>query len=112
MSFVLKRLPLADQDAHDAAIWYEERQSRLGEDFLDEVDRAVRALAHDALLYRIRFADVRRAPVRRFRYQAPHVIHAEKFGCWRFSRPRHPRSLQQRVAQVSDFGRCRSRTSG
>jgi hypothetical protein len=68
MSFVLKRLPLADQDALAAAIWYEERQSGLGEDFLDEVDRAGRALAHDALLYRIRFADVRRAPVHRFRY--------------------------------------------
>jgi hypothetical protein len=67
MSFVLKRLPLAEQDGLDAAIWYEERRSGLREDFLDEIDRAVCALARDALLHRIRFADVRRAPVRRFK---------------------------------------------
>ena len=66
-SFVLKRLPLAEQDSLDAAIWYEERRRGLREDFLDEIDHAVCALARDALLYRIRFADVRRAPVRRFK---------------------------------------------
>jgi hypothetical protein len=54
MSFVLKRLPLAEQDALDAALWYEERQSGLGEDFLNELDRAVQILAREPLLYRIR----------------------------------------------------------
>jgi hypothetical protein len=62
MSFALKRLPLAEQDALGAALWYEQRQSGLGEDFLDEVDRSIRTLERDALLYRTRFADVRRAP--------------------------------------------------
>ena len=105
MSFVLKRLPLAEGDALDAAIWYEERQSGLGEDFLDEVDRAVRSLARDALLYRIRFADVRRAPLRRFRYYGIYyVIRAEEVWVLAiFHGHRHPRSLQQRVAQVSVF---------
>ena len=63
MSFVVKKLPLAEQDALDAAIWYEERQTGLGEEFLDELDRAARALADSALHHRIRFSDVRRTPV-------------------------------------------------
>lgn len=41
MSFAVKKLRLAEQDALDAAIWYEKRQTGLGEDFLAEVDRAV-----------------------------------------------------------------------
>jgi hypothetical protein len=60
MSFVVKKLPLAEQDALEAAIWYEERQPGLGDEFLTEIDRAVRTLSEAALLYRIRFADVRR----------------------------------------------------
>src|SRR5437762_5681048 len=63
MSFVVKKLPPAEQDALEAAIWYEERQPGLGEEFLSEIDRAVRALGETALLHRVRFADVRRAPV-------------------------------------------------
>ena len=45
MSFIVRKLPLAEQDALDAAIWYEERQPGLGAEFLNEVDRAVRALS-------------------------------------------------------------------
>ena len=103
MSFVLKRLPLSDQDALEGAIWYEERQSGLGGDFLDEVDRSVRALARDALLYRIRFADVRRAPVHRFRYYGIYyVTRAEEVWVLAiFHGRRHPRSLHRRIAQVS-----------
>ena len=66
MSFVVKKLPLAEQDALEAAIWYEERQPGLGDEFLSEADRAVEALSESALLHRIRFADVRRAPIHRF----------------------------------------------
>ena len=59
MSFVVRKLPLAEQDALEAAIWYEEHQIGLGEEFLHEVDRAVRALGESALHHRVRFADVR-----------------------------------------------------
>ena len=56
MSLVVRKLPLAEQDALDAAIWYEQRRPGLGEEFLHEVDRAVRALGESALHHRIRFA--------------------------------------------------------
>ena len=49
MSFVVKKLRPAEQDALEAAIWYEERQPGLGEEFLSEIDRAVQALRKSAL---------------------------------------------------------------
>jgi hypothetical protein len=51
MSFVVKRLRIAEDDAVEAAAWYDEREPGLGDDFLTEVDAAVLALAHDALIH-------------------------------------------------------------
>ena len=102
MRFALKRLPLAEQDAIDSALWYEERRGGLGEEFLNEVDQAVRALASDGLLHRVRFAEVRRAPVYRFRYYSVYYVIREN-EVWLlaiFHGRRHPRSLQERVSQI------------
>ena len=85
MSFVVKKLPLTEQDALEAAIWYEERQPGLGDEFLTEVDRAVRALGETALLHRVRFADVRQAPLHRFKfYGVYYIVHEQEIcGYWR-----------------------------
>ena len=74
MSFVVKKLRLAEQDALEAAIWYEKRQTGLGENFLAEVDRAVRVLSREALHYGIRFADVRRRPIHRFKFYGIYYV--------------------------------------
>ena len=74
MSFVVRKLLLAEQDALEAAIWYEERQPGLGDEFLSEADRAGKALSESALLHRIRFADVRRAPIHRFKFYGVYYI--------------------------------------
>jgi toxin ParE1/3/4 len=102
MSFVVRKLPLAEQDALDAAIWYEERHPGLGEEFLDEVDRTVRALSESALHHRVRFADVRRAPIHRFKfYGIYYVIREEEVWILAiFHGRRHPRALQERAARV------------
>jgi plasmid stabilization system protein ParE len=99
MTFVVRKLPLAEQDALEAAIWYEERQTGLGEDFLDEVDRAVRTLADSALHHRIRFANVRRAPLRRFRFYGVYYIvnDDEVWILAIFHGRRHPRALRERI---------------
>jgi len=101
VSFVVRRLPLAEQDALDGAIWYEERQTGLGEDFLDEVDRAVRTLADAALHPRIRFADVRRAPLHRFKFYGIYYIvrDDEVWILSIFHGRRHPRALRERIKQ-------------
>ena len=54
MSFAIRKLRVAEDDAVDAAVWYEEREPGLGDEFLNEVDAAVLALARDA--YFIAFA--------------------------------------------------------
>ena len=54
MTFVVKKLRPAEEDALEAAVWYDEREQGLGDDFLDEVDSAVRALSRDALIHRVR----------------------------------------------------------
>src|ERR687885_690980 len=99
MSFVVRTLPPAEQDALDAAIWYEERQPGLGGEFLDEVDRAVRALSTTALQNRIRFADVRRAAVHRFRfYGVYYTVRANEVWVLAiFHGRRHSRMLRERV---------------
>ena len=102
MSFVVRKLPLAEQDALDAAIWYEERQPGLGEEFLIGVDRAVRALSESPLHHGIRFADVRRAPIHRFKfYGIYYMIREEEVWILAiFHGRRHPRVLQERAARV------------
>ncbi len=102
MNFVVRKLPLAEQDALEAAIWYEERQPGLGGEFLDEVDRAVRELSDSALHNRIRFADVRRAAVRRFKFYGIYytVREDEVWVLAIFHGRRHPRVLQERLEGV------------
>ena len=102
MSFVVRKLPLAEQDALDAAIWYEERQPGLGDEFLTEVDRAVRAVSESALLHRTRFADVRRAPMHRFKFYGVYYIVRDQ-DVWIlaiFHGRRHPRVLQERATRI------------
>jgi toxin ParE1/3/4 len=98
MTFVVKKLPVAEQDILEAALWYDQREQGLGDDFLDETDAAVQRLSRDALIHRIRFSDVRRAPIHRFRFYGIYYLIREQevwvlaiqHGC------RHPRHLQQR----------------
>lgn len=102
MSFALRKLPLAEQDALEAAIWYEQRRPRLGEEFLHEVDRAARTLSESALHHRIRFSDVRRMPIHRFRfYGIYYVVRGEEVWILAiFHGRRHPRALQERAARL------------
>ena len=96
MSFVVKNLPLAEQDALEAAIWYEERHPGLGDEFLTEVYRVVRPLSDSALVHRVRFADVRRAPVHHFKfYGVYYVVQQEEIWVLAiFHGRRHPRRLE------------------
>jgi plasmid stabilization system protein ParE len=99
MSFVVRKLRQAEEDAVEAAIWYEERQAGLGEEFIDELDLAVRALSQSALRNRIRFAAVRRAAIARFKFYGIYYTMREN-EVWIlaiFHGRRHPRVLQERA---------------
>jgi plasmid stabilization system protein ParE len=99
---VVKKLPNAEADILTAAGWYDDQRPGLGEDFVREVDAAISSLAESALMYRIRFADVRRAGVRRFReYGIFYFLHDDAVIVFSvFHGKRHSRWLRERRRQV------------
>ena len=66
--FAIRTLRVVAFDLAEAGLWYDEQQSGAGlADALDrEAESAILALRTDALHHRIRFRDVRRAPMKRF----------------------------------------------
>jgi hypothetical protein len=102
MSFVIKRHRLVENDQLAAAIWYDEQEPGLGDDFLDESDAAILSLATKAELYAIRFEDVRCARLRRFRkYGIFYVIRQNEVRLIAIHHgARDPRWLQDRKKQI------------
>lgn len=104
MKFVVKKLRPAEEDALEAALWYDDREAGLGDDFLDEVDLAVGALSRDALIHRVRFAEIRRAPIHRFKFYGLYYLVREQ-EVWIIAIEhgrRHPRHLQQRLKRIGE----------
>ena len=60
--------PLVEADAADAAEWYERQQAELGAVFVAEYRDRLRHLPDEALLYAVRFQDIRRVNLPRFPY--------------------------------------------
>ncbi len=71
----------------------------MGDEFLDEVARAVSALSESAFHHRIRFADVRRAVLHRFKFYGVYytVRGNEVWILAIFHGRRHPRALEKRI---------------
>jgi len=59
---------LAEQETAEAAEWYEEQQSSLGERFLLATEEAASAAAHSPEHYARVHGDLRRVLIRRFPY--------------------------------------------
>jgi toxin ParE1/3/4 len=66
VKFKLEFHPLARVDLVEASLWYEEREAGLGERLESEDKALLRDLADDALLYPVRFHNIRRANLRSF----------------------------------------------
>jgi plasmid stabilization system protein ParE len=66
MKYVVKKLPPAEWDLFEAALWYDEQGENLADRFLSEVDAAVRSLEVQPQIYGVRFADVRCVRLKRF----------------------------------------------
>ena len=60
--------PLVEADAADAAEWYERQQAGLGAAFVAAYRDRLRQLPDEALLYAVRFHDIRRVNLSRFPY--------------------------------------------
>src|SRR5437773_7651857 len=60
--------PLLRADIREAALWYERQAQGLGRRITAEVIETLRRLPHEALLYAIRFGNVRRVNLPSFPY--------------------------------------------
>ena len=105
MPYALKKLPQAEVEAHAAAAWYEEQKPGLGFDLLDRVDDAVASLLQNPFRYGLRFGDVRRAPVRRFKFYGVYyfIQREEAVIISVFNDRQDPARLRERRAQVDPF---------
>lgn len=69
--------PLIEADLRDASLWYEAQQVGLGARFEAEASRQLRRLSVSALLYAVRFANVRRMNLKRFPYGVFYFVTGE-----------------------------------
>lgn len=60
--------PEAEQELEAAALWYEERQRGLGDDFIDEFERTVRRIVKEPQRWRKMRGDNRKLNFHRFPY--------------------------------------------
>ncbi|MBX3163966.1 MAG: type II toxin-antitoxin system RelE/ParE family toxin [Bacteroidetes bacterium] len=65
--------PSVKQDLKEAALWYNNARKGLGKLFLKEVDKKVKLIIQNPLLYQIRYANIRVA----FTSIFPYGIHFE-----------------------------------
>ena len=102
MPYALRKLPEAGAEAKDAAAWYEERHPGLGFDFLAQVDRAIESVVQNPFRHAIRFGDVRRAPVRRFKFNGIYyfVLAEDVIIISVFNDRQDPAKLRQRRSRV------------
>jgi len=68
MSLALIIRPAALAELDDAAAWYENQQTGLGQDLVAEVQRVLDTIANHPQRYPIAAGDIREAPVSRFPY--------------------------------------------
>ena len=69
--------PEADEELEAAALWYEERQSGLGDAFLDEFERTLRRIAAEPKRWRKIPGDNRKLNFHRFPYAIVYSLRAD-----------------------------------
>jgi len=79
MKFAIKRPKEVEADQLAAACWYDAQEPGLGDDFLDETEGVISGLSDNALLYSVRFADVRCVWLPRFkRYGVYYIVSGQQ----------------------------------
>lgn len=66
MNYRLVIKPLAEKDIAETYTWYNQEQERLGDSFLDKLEKSLDFLKKNPAQYQIRYKDVRMVKVNRF----------------------------------------------
>jgi plasmid stabilization system protein ParE len=65
--------PQAQEEAEQAAVWYETQQTGLGIEFILELDTAVERAAESPEMYAMQYREARRILLRRFPYAVYYI---------------------------------------
>ena len=88
----------AEADLYEAALWYQQQQRGLGNDFLDEVYKSLQFIQQHPLAYPIVHRDTRRALTNRFPFGIFYRVEHEFIVVFAIMHAsRHPRSWQNRT---------------
>jgi plasmid stabilization system protein ParE len=104
MNYAVKILTPADADTVEAALWYDAQLPGLGVEFMAEVNIAAQRLTDSPEIHRVRFADVRRAPVKRFKFYGLYYL-IQNDEVWVIAvhhGRRHPRWLRERRRKLGE----------
>ena len=104
MNYAVKILTPADADTMEAALWYDAQLPGLGVEFMAEVNTAAQCLINSPEIHRVRFADVRRAPVKRFKFYGLYYLIRDD-EVWVIAvhhGRRHPRWLRERRRKLGE----------
>lgn len=91
MTFDVRIRPEAEQDMTEAALWYEQQQRGLGQEFLDEAVAVFVRLAETPLGYELVHRSVRRALLRRFPFAVFYTFEEDVVILGVLHGSRHPR---------------------
>ena len=69
--------PEADEELEGSALWYEERQPGLGDDFLDDFERTLRRIVAEPERWRQFQGDNRKLNFHRFPYAIVYSVHRD-----------------------------------
>jgi plasmid stabilization system protein ParE len=89
--------PEAEQDMAEAALWYEQQQRGLGQDFLDEALGVFMRLAEMPLGYELVHRSARRALLRRFPFAVFYTFEEDVVILGVLHGSRHPRHWMRRA---------------
>jgi len=88
----------AEEDLEDAASWYESQQAGLGQQFLDEVLKALETISETPLGFSVIYRNTRRAWIRRFPFGIFYQVESDDVVVIAIIHgSRHPRRWQGRA---------------
>ncbi len=97
MTLDVRIRPEAEQDMAEAALWYEQQQRGLGQDFLDEALDVFMRLAEMPLGYELVHRSARRALLRRFPFAVFYTFEEDVVILGVLHGSRHPRHWMRRA---------------
>lgn len=80
MFYSLSLTQAAKLDVQEAWLWYEEKQSGLGDDFISSLDSTISIIIQNPFLFEVKFEGLRVAPTKRFPFRVIYYLEDTQIG--------------------------------